>query len=289
HFALYGRPLLGLLKRRPWVMHFHGPWAMESRGSGGWSLNYWIQLNLIERPTYRAATRVITLSAAFAAILREKYGVSPERIRIVQGGFDPTPFANAPSKSDSRAKFQIPENAKLVVCVRRLQQRMGLENLVDAASRLLEVHPELIVAIAGKGPSAQSLQERIDRLGLQGRVRLLGFVPDADLPALYAAADLSVVPTVSLEGFGLIVAESMAAGTPVVSSKVGALPELLAGFAEQLLADPTVSDLSRVLGGVLDGTIPLPSAEACRAHSRRWSWEEVTPRLEKVYREALEA
>lgn len=287
HFALYGRPVLGLLKSRPWVMHFHGPWALESRGTSPWSLGYWIQRHLIEEPTYRCAKRVITLSAAFAAILEHEYGVDPDRIRIVPGGFDPTAFAQAPGRSESRARFGVPLQSKLVVCVRRLQSRMGLENLVDAVARLVARESDLVVAIAGKGPLTDSLRERIERHGLQGHVRLLGFVPDADLPALYAAADLSVVPTVALEGFGLIVAESMAAGTPVVASRVGALPELLANFSEQLLAEPSVDDLSRVLGGALDGSIQMPSGEACREHARRWSWEVVTPRLEEIYREAM--
>lgn len=289
HFALYGRPVLGLLRQRPWVMHFHGPWALESRANGPWSLGYWVQRHLIETPTYRSAQRVITLSAAFASILENEYGVDRARIRIVPGGFDPTAFAQAPRKEEARERFGIPSDARLVVCVRRLQSRMGLENLVDAAARLARSQPGLIVAIAGKGPLTPSLQERIERYGLQGRVRLLGFVPDADLPALYAAADLSVVPTVALEGFGLIVAESMAAGTAVVASRVGALPELLAGFSEQLLADPNAEDLARVLSGALDGTLVVPSAEACRRHAEKWSWKEVTPRLEAVYREVSES
>jgi glycosyltransferase involved in cell wall biosynthesis len=114
----------------------------------------------------------------------------------------------------------------------------------------------------------------------------MGFVADTDLPAFYAAADVSVVPTVALEGFGLIVAESLASGTPVVASRVGALPELLSEFSPRLLADPTAEGLARVLDGVLSGSVPLPRAQACRDHMERWTWPRVVPRLDEVYREA---
>jgi len=270
-------------------MHFHGPWALENLASGGGKAVNWIRRRFVEIPTYRAADRVVTLSEAFAKILREDYGVDPAKIRIVPGGFDPSAFAARLDRVSARERFGIASDAKLVVCVRRLQSRMGLENLVDAAGSLASEHPRLVVAIAGKGPLTGALQVRIERLGLQGKVRLLGFVPDPDLPALYAAADLSVVPTVALEGFGLIVAESMASGTPVVASRVGALPELLAGFSEQLLAEPNPEDLARVLGGALNGSIAVPSSEECRSHSVRWSWEKVVPRLEEVYAEAMVA
>lgn len=289
HFSLYARPVMDLVGGIPWVMHFHGPWALEGRAEGIRPAMAWIRQHLVETPVYRKAPRVVTLSRCFAGILTDTYGVDPDRIRIVPGGFDPSPFLVAPGKDEARARLGLPSGVPLIVCVRRLASRMGLENLIDAVGLLKPTHPDLLVAIAGKGPIAAALQERIDRAGLQANVRLLGFVPDADLPSLYASADLSVVPTVALEGFGLIVAESLAAGTPVVASRVGALPELLGGFADHLLADPTAGGLAAVLGNALDNPGSLPDQVACRAHCQRWSWQEVTPRLLDIYREAIEA
>jgi glycosyltransferase involved in cell wall biosynthesis len=121
---------------------------------------------------------------------------------------------------------------------------MGLENLVEAVSILRTKHPDLLVAIAGKGPLAPVLREAVERAGLGDQVRLMGFVADHDLPAFYAAADISVVPTVALEGFGLIVAESLATGVPVVATRVGALPELLSDFSPHLLAEPGAEGLA---------------------------------------------
>lgn len=287
HFALYGRPSLGLVRGRvPWVVHFHGPWAMEGAAEGANPAVNAFKKRFVEIPMYRNAPRVITLSRSFADILVEHYGVRPDRIRVVPGGFDPGQFLAAPDRASARERFGLPADRPLVVCVRRLQSRMGLENLLEAVSLLRSEHPDLFVAIAGKGPLSTLLQERIEKAGLAGHVRLMGFVADLDLPALYSAADFSVVPTVALEGFGLIVAESLASGTPVVASRVGALPELLSDLSPGLLAEPTAEGLAEVMDGALSGRRPLPDASACREHMRRWSWSEVVPKLDEVYREA---
>lgn len=287
HFALYARPSLALVRKRPFVVHFHGPWALEAQAEGANRLSTWIRKHLVEEPVYRCAPRAITLSTAFARILEEEYRVDRSRIRVVPGGFDPAPFLAAPSRREARERLGLPTDRPLVVCVRRLAPRMGLENLIDAVGLLRRKIPDVLVAIAGKGPIQASLAERIKTAGLGSSVRLQGFVPDEDLPAFYAAGDLSVVPTVALEGFGLIVAESLASGTPVVASRVGALPELLEGFTPDLLCAPRPESLSDALGNALLGA--LPDRSACRSHANRWSWDEVLPELERVYREAIEA
>ena len=80
---------------------------------------------------------------------------------------------------------------------------------------------------------SDELEARCVAEGLDRPRPLLGFVPDEQLPLAYRAADFSIVPSVALEGFGLIVAESLAAGTPVLVTAVGGLPETLEGLAPQ--------------------------------------------------------
>lgn len=287
HFSLYGRPLLGQIRKRPWVVHFHGPWSLEGSAEGASKLSSLVRHHLIERPLYKAAPRLITLSGCFAGILADRYGVDPDRIRVVPGGFDPNPFLAAPDRESARAQLDLPLDRPILVCVRRLASRMGLENLLEAVARLKERHPDLLLLIAGKGPLRAALETRINHLSIGGNVRLLGFVPDENLPALYSAANLSVVPTVALEGFGLIVAESMAAGTPVVASRVGALPELLGNFRGDLLAEPSAEGLASILDGFLARPESLPAASECRAHMQAWTWDRVVPQLLAVYGDVL--
>jgi len=288
HFALYARSSLGVLGSVPQVCHFHGPWAMESlaEGASRWAAS--AKANLVEKPVYRSATRLVTLSRFFADILVESFDIPPERIRVVPGGFAPSPFLEAPSKEQALEILGLPTDRPLLVCVRRLAHRMGLENLVDAIALVRASCPDVLLLIAGKGPIASDLSRRIAEKGLTENVRLLGFVPDPHLPALYAAAEFSIVPTVSLEGFGLIVAESLASGTPVIATRAGALPELLESFTPQLLSrSPEPGDLARVIESALRGSVGKPGAAECRNHADRWSWNQVVPELKKVYQEAI--
>jgi glycosyltransferase involved in cell wall biosynthesis len=288
HFALYARSSLGILGNVPRVCHFHGPWAMESMAEGA---SRWAALakeNLVEKPVYRSAARLVTLSRFFADILVGSFGIPSERVRVVPGGFDPSPFLEAPSKERAKEILGLPTDRPLLVCVRRLAHRMGLENLVDAIALVRKSCPDVLLLVAGKGPMSSELSRRIEENGLTENVRLLGFVPDPHLPALYAAAEFSIVPTVSLEGFGLIVAESLASGTPVIATRAGALPELLESFTPRLLSlSPEAGDLARVIEDALRGSVAKPGPAECRSHAARWSWSEVVPELKKVYQEAI--
>jgi len=126
-------------------------------------------------------------------------------------------------------------------------------------------------------------------LELAGHVRFLGFVDDGDLPYLYRAADINVVPTIALEGFGLVAAESLAAGVPAMVTKVGGLPEVVAGLSPDLMfASPEATDLAEGLIAALLGRLRLPDAAACAAYARtNFSSQLMADRIAGVYREVL--
>jgi glycosyltransferase involved in cell wall biosynthesis len=98
-----------------------------------------------------------------------------------------------------------------------------------------------------------------------------------------------VVPTVALEGFGLVTVESLASGTPVVVTPVGGLPEVVGDLAPDLiLPDPSPAAIADRLAAILGGRLRLPDAEACRRYARdRFGWEVVARRTRQVYEEAL--
>jgi glycosyltransferase involved in cell wall biosynthesis len=148
--------------------------------------------------------------------------------------------------------------------------------------------PDLLVMIAGSGPLKEELAQRA--ADIADNVRFLGYVPDTDLPLAFRAADFSMVPSVALEGFGLIVAESLAAGTPVLVTDVGGLPETLAGFAESgIIRDRSPSGLAAAISDAVQGRLALPSADACVRHARQcFDWPVVAARVRDVYAEAAE-
>lgn len=288
HFALYAASCLDLVRPgRALVVHFHGPWAAESRAEGAGPLPARLKAAL-EAAVYRRAARCIVLSRAFGRLLEESYGVDPDRVRVVPGGIDASRFAPGVTREEARRRLGWPAGRPIVLTVRRLVRRMGLEDLLEAARAARHAVPDLLVLIAGSGPLAPDLESRAAGLGLDGAVRLVGFVPDDKLPLAYRAADLTVVPSVALEGFGLVVAESLAAGTPVLSTPVGGLPEALAGLSPDcVLPEPGPSALGSALTQALRGRLTLPGPDACIQYVRaRFDWPVVTRRIKAVYQEA---
>ncbi|HLV81342.1 MAG TPA: glycosyltransferase family 4 protein [Chthonomonadaceae bacterium] len=291
HFAPYAYPWLRDLPRNvPLVAHFHGPWAgemaVEQRGLRGRARV--LLARRIERAVYRRAARVITLSRAFAQIACQDYGVPQERLCVIPGGVDLSLYQAAPDRREARARLGWPQEAPILLSVRRLWRRMGLESLIDAMLSVRCAHPQARLLIGGTGPISAELEARIQKQDLAANVQMLGFIPDADLPLAYAAADLSLVPTLALEGFGLITVESLAAGTPVLGTPIGGTPEILAGLSPDLIfASATPADMAERIDAVLAGRIALPDAAQCRAYSARYGWPEVLPRLMAAFHEAL--
>ena len=164
---------------------------------------------------------------------------------------------------------------------------MGLENLIDAAIELRKRVRDVQILIAGRGPIGDELQERIKRNSLEQTVKLLGFVPDSTLPLAYRAADLTVVPSTALEGFGLVAAESLAAGTPPLVTPVGGLPEVVAELSANLIVGGTdSSSLAERLAEVVLNRIQVPDDVACAAFARsRYSWRVIAERASCVYRD----
>jgi glycosyltransferase involved in cell wall biosynthesis len=165
---------------------------------------------------------------------------------------------------------------------------VGVYTLAAAAAELRRRVPAALVLIAGRGPLRDELEARIVARGLANHVRMLGFVADSALPAAYRAADLTVVPTAALEGFGLVTAESLAAGTPCVVTPVGGLTDVVSPFAPQLVTQsPSAADIADVLAGALRAEVALPSSAHCVAYARqRFDWPVVAAQVRDVYERA---
>ncbi|MGF6599738.1 glycosyltransferase involved in cell wall biosynthesis [Paraburkholderia sp. GAS448] len=290
HFALYTFPGLDVTRGIPQVSHFQGPWADESHVEGADSLGQRAK-RYLEQAVYARSSRLIVLSDAFGQILTSRYGIPPERIRVVPGCVNVEQFNLPISQTEARLKLQLPLGRPIVLAVRRLVRRMGLEDLVDAVKLLKRHQPDVLLLIAGKGRLESELQARIAQAGLEDNVKLLGFVPDQHLAALYRAATISVVPTVALEGFGLITVESLASGTPVLVTPVGGLPEAVAGLSQDLVLPATgAAAIADGLAAALDGSLKLPDADACRAYAREnFDNAVIAKRVASVYDEAIAA
>jgi glycosyltransferase involved in cell wall biosynthesis len=288
HFALYGFPVLPQLGKLPLVTHFQGPWALESKAEGAGKLSVGLKW-MVEKLVYDRSNGFIVLSEAFRQILHKTYGVPLERIHVIPSGIDCQQFNCDLSSQQARDRLGWPQDRRIILSVRRLVHRVGLENLITAIAEVKQAYPDALLLIAGKGAIAAQLQAQIESLGLQDCVRLLGFVADQDLPIAYRAANFSIIPTVALEGFGLTVVESLATGTPVIGTPIGGIPEILLPLSSQLVLEGyEPSQLARGLVEVLAGQRSLPSRAECQAYARtNYDWPAVANRITSVYAKVL--
>lgn len=286
HFALYALPAIFGRKWDGHVVHFHGPWARESQREGE-KKHVVAFKQCLERAVYRKADRFIVLSKAFRDQLCWGYNIPAAKVHVVPGGVEVDKFMPR-DPMEARQQLGWSPDHKIVVCVRRLARRMGLENLVEAFGKVAVNHPNARLKIGGMGPLRTELEQRVQDCGLTDRVEFLGFIPEGDLATTYAAADLSIVPSSALEGFGLISLESLACGTPVLVTPVGGLPDTVAGLGTDLvLKGTTIDSITAGLRGWLDGSLHLPSREECRAHVMNgFTWDSIAKRVCDVYREA---
>ena len=307
HFAQtgFGGLLAGAGRSVPLLYHFQGPWAGEiwterratwegHKGPGtasrrGLALTVCTVMHRLERRGVRAARRVAVLSRFSRSVLERAHGVPWEQVLVVPGGFDPSRFPQPASRQDARTALGLTPGPPVIFTARRLVRRMGLELLLKAAAQL---HERGVIArwfIAGAGPLEATLRQRIAALGLSEQVRILGRVPDADLPTWYGAADLCVVPSIAFEGFGLVSVEALACGTPVVVTPAGANPEVVRPLSPALVAGAvTVKALSATIARALAG--PLPSPQDCRDYAvGRFGWDAVYPLNEAALRWVAES
>jgi glycosyltransferase involved in cell wall biosynthesis len=286
HFALHALPLLDKLDGggHPFVVHFQGPWGAESRLERASRLSSYAK-EVVERQVYQRAGAVIVLSGAFADILESRFGVERERIHVIPGGVESARFSQTRTKQECRAELGWPSDRPIVLCVRRLVRRVGLDALIATASDIRRRVPDALILIAGAGPMRAELEAQIAAHQLEDSVRLVGFLPDEQLPLAYRAADLTVVPSIALEGFGLITVESLASGTPCIVTPTGGLSEIITPFAPQLVtASVSAADIGDTLSGALRGEIPVPSAEECATYARaHFDWAIVAQRVRAVY------
>lgn len=282
----------------PWVPTLHSPWPLEyrirtrnARRPLRRRLNAAARRRL-EREMLAAAEDVITLSEFMRDELRRVYAIDAD-VTVVPGGVDADRYS--PSAGRSR---RLTGGDPAFLTVRRLAERMGLDLLLSAFASVIERRPEARLYVAGDGPLRDRLERTAIDLGVDDEVTFLGYVPDSELPAVYASSDLFVLPTAELEGFGLATLEALASGTPVVGTPVGGTVELLSALADEPVVpeSPLVSAASAdALARGMLAWADLPerarstAGRACRRYaSERYRWERTVSELETCYERVAE-
>lgn len=261
-----------LLRGVPSVYTFHSSWADEMKIRGGIHALVSPMAARIEREVLRRFSTIVTLSEYSRRRAVELAGDAP--MEIIPGGVDLDAFPVKPK----RAAGETP----LIVTVRNLVKRMGLDNLIRAAAILRSQGRGFALEIAGGGPLRAELEALARSLGVE--CRFLGFVPEEELGALYRRAALFVLPTAAIEGFGLVILEAFASGTPVVGTPIGAIPEVAGlqghGYVSSS-AEPEA--IARSIADFLDRA-DKPEPQALRTIAEDFSWTRRMTRMKDIYR-----
>ncbi|MBZ0307998.1 MAG: glycosyltransferase family 4 protein, partial [Anaerolineae bacterium] len=233
---------------------------------------------------------VLADSQATKDDLIELYGTPPEKITVLLSGVETRfqPVTDATQLQAVRAKYHLPEG-RSIFSIGTVQPRKNYLRLVQALHHLGREFADVTLVIAGgKGWLESPLYETMRELGMTERVFFTGFADDHDLPALYSAAALTAYPSL-YEGFGFPILESMACGTPVLTSTVSSMPEV-AGDAAVLVNPYEVEALSDGLRVLLtDTSLRETLIERGFQQARRFSWQKAAQELKAIYQTLLES
>ena len=224
----------------------------------------------------RWSSAVVMVSAA----LRDVYGdgLDGRKVRVVHNGIDVERFRRdrASTRARLEREFGVPPGVKLAVAVSVLRPRKGIEVLLDAVPHV----PDTAFLIVGDGPMRAEWQA----LDTTGRVHWAGYRTDVN--ELLAGGDLFVHPSLE-DAFPTVLLEAMAAGLPVVASRVGGIPEIVIEDVTGLLVPP--GDAKALAAAIQEPALPAMSAAARERAEREFSTTAWIARMEHVYREVVPA
>ncbi len=246
------------------------PLSIKARGS---DISYWGSRYHAREAMLAAAEEADGLLAVSEALKREmgEIGLPTDKVTVHYTGLDrdrfrPLDHTQLRNQIGSELGFDLPDNAPLLASVGALITRKGQDRIIAALAQIPGAH----LVLVGMGEDEDAFRALARRLKVADRVHFTGSIDHDVLPLILSAADVTVLPTVS-EGLANAWVESLACGTPVVTTDVGGAREVIVDdVAGRLLADRSPESVAASVNAVLNAP-PEPLAVAARAE--RFSWE----------------
>jgi glycosyltransferase involved in cell wall biosynthesis len=244
----------------------------------------------IEKYVLLKSDKVVVLSEYTKNKISSAHKVPGNKCIIMPGGVDIGRFHPSNNKIDLRAKLNLPKNKIVLFTVRNLVNRMGLANLIKALKYVVKENPDIHLIMGGEGPLKARLKCLTEESGLTDYISFAGFVSEEQLPEYYQAADIFVLPTKELEGFGLVTLEALASGLPVLGTSIGGTKEILGQFDDSFIFDDTGPDsLSKKIiekcNIIKENPLKWKAISSrCRTFvERHYSWEKNIDTLEELF------
>jgi len=243
-----------------------------------------------ERGVLRAADGILVLSRYTRGHIERNFpDVDTGKVKIIPSGVDIERFSPAEDRASVRESLGFASDSIQLLSVRRLAPRMGLGNLIRAIALVrggdAPGADRVNLTICGRGELMESLKSLASELGISEHVDLAGRVLDEDLDRHYKAADLFVLPTTDLEGFGISTVEALSANLPVVGTPAGATPEILGQIDERLLTEDTSSE---AIAAAICRWLRWRDEDGGTTRYRdfaveNYAWDDVADRVEEYY------
>ncbi|MCW4053351.1 MAG: glycosyltransferase family 4 protein [Candidatus Bathyarchaeota archaeon] len=241
----------------------------------------------IGKQVLKEADKIIVVSKATKNYVL-RLGAEPEKIEVLHNGVDLNRFKPLSEvKPEMRKKLGIPKDACVVLTVRRLVYKNGIDTLLESAEIAVKKNPNLIFVVVGKGPDFEEVKEKIVQLGLNTNFRLTGFVADRELPFYYNVADLFALPSKSGEGLPLVALEAMACGLPVIATNVGGTSEVVSEDYGKLVPPNSPDSLATAILEFSRKDLSLLKKGLRTMMEQKYSWDNNVEKLGKIYEELI--
>jgi glycosyltransferase involved in cell wall biosynthesis len=241
----------------------------------------------VGKETLKEADKIITVSNATKDYVLS-LGAKPEKVKVLHNGVDLVRFRPlAGKREEMRRKLGISQNSIVVLTVRRLVYKNGIDTLIESANIAVKKNPKIVFLVVGKGPDLNKVQMRIEQLGIENNFRFTGFVKDEDLPFYYNAADFFALPSKSGEGLPLVALEAMACGLPVIATNVGGISEILMEDYGKLVPSNQPELLAKAILEFSNIDFSSRKLELRAVMEEKFSWDKNVETLIGIYEEFI--
>jgi glycosyltransferase involved in cell wall biosynthesis len=224
----------------------------------------------------RFADKILAISDHTEEQLVESYRFAERKVTMIPHGVDTERF-----HPDAGPHSAPDPELFTMLYVGRLGPRKGVDLAIESLAATEREDVELLVA--GTGRHEERLRELACELGVEDQVRFLGFIPDEELPALYASSDLFVLLS-TYEGYGLVLLEAMSCGTPVIGSDVGGIPTVIGNQEGGWLTERTTGAVAGIMRDALqDSSLLQTRSREARKYAEELSWEVVAEQVSEEY------
>jgi alpha-1,3-rhamnosyl/mannosyltransferase len=213
----------------------------------------------------------------------ELCGVPENKVHAIPSGLDGYCFETLPESERDRVRKKFGINGDFILSVGTMEPRKNMPRIIEAFGAVRKKHPDMSLVIAGPpGSATPEMRETIGSLRIEKAVILTGYAERADIRVLYRESRMLAFPSL-YEGFGFPVLEAMASGTPVLTSRSTALPEV-AGDAALLVSPESTEEIAEGMLSILDDeNLAKSLSENGMSRAKQFSWDTTAGSLKTLY------